>query len=110
MRTRPTIRALAVALVLLALAVCPALGDELPQWPNEQQAMLRNVEGQVLQVQSQLFAAHQEHHDSQQIPSTNVMRLSRQGLLTQTLGLGKFPGAVTLQSGVKSVSATHMVS
>jgi len=59
MRTRPTIRALAVALVLLALAVCPALGDELPQWPNEQQAMLRNVEGQVLQVQSQLFAARQ---------------------------------------------------
>jgi hypothetical protein len=45
----------------LALIVRPVLAADLPQWPNEQQALLHDTEHQVLDVQMQLFAARQRN-------------------------------------------------
>jgi hypothetical protein len=56
-----------IGLAALAAALCaPALlaADEIPSWPHEQQARLREVEGQVLDVQRKLFAARQQRDDA----------------------------------------------
>jgi hypothetical protein len=55
-----------IAQVLLAgltlgLTARPVLAADLPQYPNEQQALLRDTEHQVLDVQLQLFAARQRN-------------------------------------------------
>lgn len=44
---------------LLALAL-GAAAQELPSWPHEQQALLRQVEDQLLTVQRHLFKARQQ--------------------------------------------------
>lgn len=50
----------------LALGVClagaagAAAAEELPSWPHEQQAMLRQVEDELLTVQRQMFKARQQ--------------------------------------------------
>lgn len=49
---------LAVAL-LCATAVPPAVADDLPVWPHEQQAVLNATEEELLIVQRKLFAARQ---------------------------------------------------
>ena len=48
-------------ILALALVAGAAAAEELPVWPNEQQAMLRRVEEQLLVVQRQLFKARQQH-------------------------------------------------
>lgn len=56
----------AVSLAAVALAVLVAAGgaraadDELPKWPHEQQAMLRQVEDDVVDVQRKMFKARQQ--------------------------------------------------
>jgi hypothetical protein len=50
------IAALAVALLLVRAAAA----EELPSWPHEQQAMLQQVEQDLLTAQRQLFKARQQ--------------------------------------------------
>ena len=53
-----------LARIALALAIgangALAAEDELPTWPHEQQAMLRQVEGDVLALQRKMFKARQQ--------------------------------------------------
>lgn len=48
-----------VAALLLACAgtAWAAADDELPSWPHEQQAMLRDVEQKIVEVRRELFKA-----------------------------------------------------
>ncbi len=50
-----------IALVLAVGIAGAATGEGLPSWPHEQQAMLQQVDGQLLTVQHQLFKARQQH-------------------------------------------------
>jgi hypothetical protein len=51
-----------IAALALLLVLAPAAGaGELPSWPHEQQAMLRQIEDELLVVQRQLFKARQQH-------------------------------------------------
>jgi hypothetical protein len=53
------------SVLLLAIVLIPAArGDELPQFPDQQQALLRETEDQVVHVQLQLFAARQQHDEA----------------------------------------------
>ena len=58
MRIRAPLRAL-LALLALTAAAAPMRAEEQPVFPHEQQARLRQVEGQVVDVQRALFAARQ---------------------------------------------------
>lgn len=59
-RTRSLVRALCGAMSLcLVVAASAAVGEPLPQWPSEQQTMLRQVEERVVETQRKLFAARQ---------------------------------------------------
>jgi hypothetical protein len=55
-------RRLAALALALALGVAGVtVGEELPSWPHEQQALLQQVEEQLITVQHQLFKARQQH-------------------------------------------------
>ncbi len=67
------VRARLAALALAAvLTTGPVRGDDLPAWPNEQQALLRETEDQLIHVQHELFAARQQGDQ------TAVAELSKQ--------------------------------
>jgi hypothetical protein len=62
MKPTPSIE-LVLGLASVAFIACAgpvARAADLPEWPHEQQAMLRDVEGRLLRVQHQMFAARQQ--------------------------------------------------
>lgn len=66
---------LAVAM-LCATAVPPAVADDLPVWPHEQQAMLNAADEELLTVQRKLFAARQAKDE----PAINALTKQFQAL------------------------------
>jgi len=67
------LRGLGAAVALAAaLAAGPARAEDLPQWPHEQQEMLRETEAQVLKLQRQLSAARRNND------AASVAELSQQ--------------------------------
>lgn len=58
--TRRAQLAARLALAMIVGAAGAAAAEELPSWPHEQQAMLRQVEDQLLTVQRQMFKARQQ--------------------------------------------------
>lgn len=59
MPIRTSLRGLLAVLAITASGAAPTRADEQPAFPHEQQARLRQVEDQVVDVQRALFAARQ---------------------------------------------------
>ena len=65
MQTRLPLRALCGAMTFwLLVAALPAPGEQLPEWPADQQDMLRQVEDRVIEMQRKVFAARQRGDQS----------------------------------------------
>ena len=57
--------ALGGVLVIALAAVVPAVrGDDMPQFPDQQQAVLRETEDQVVKLHKRLFAARQQQDEA----------------------------------------------
>lgn len=54
---RSHMRALLGALILSGSLASAVLGEDIPQWPHEQQARLREIETNLLEVQRKLANA-----------------------------------------------------
>lgn len=78
---------ISVFLIAIASVTPAAQGDEMPQFPDQQQALLRETEDQVVHVQRQLFAARQQHDEaaiSSLTKEFKALQDKRRALITAT--------------------------